>query len=113
MDARKLMLAKIKSDKRLNELRIGVSVYTIVRVRDFIQSTAYRSPEQVREVFNLRVGQAEGLCAYFLGEEDVVGVVFGSKREPYYDKEEQMLQMPTYSIDDLGWQELEILNQIV
>ena len=110
--SRTFMLSKIKSDKRLNRLCIGLPATRVLIIRDFIQSDAYRSHEQVRELFQLRHRQAEGLCLHFRDESVAgEGVCFGSKTEPYYANEAQMLEMPSYSIEDLSWRELEILNK--
>jgi len=111
-EARAFMLSKIKSDKVLGRACVGLPATRVILIRDFIQSDAYRSHEQVRDVFGLHRRQAEVLCLYFRDTSYAgKGVVFGHKAEAYWT-EEQMLNEPKYSVDELKGEELEILNTI-
>ena len=107
------MLGKIKSERVLGRNCIGIPATRVLIIREFIQSGAYQSYEQVREVFGLSKRRAEVLCLYFRDASySGKGVVFGHKSEPYFT-EAQMLETPSYSVDELKGDELEILNQII
>ncbi len=96
--------------RKIGRACVGFKQHTLNAIRDYARSDAFTGIADMRKTFDLTQQQADTMYLHFRGIQGE-GVVFGHKAEAYWT-EEQMLNEPKYSVDELKGEELEILNTI-